>query len=295
LVRDNKGNPTVVPTLPGGVSDYFYQYGPLHGDGKCTDGSVFKVVNGKGACNTSTGQVGYFGNKVLAVSYGGVLALSGYKGVTYDPVVDGDPLNSGTSWMRLQGSLEKGATSLLVERPVPNWRSGDEIVVTTTDYLPGHSEKLTIKTAIDPAWGSEKVDFSEQIQWPHNGVRYGGPKDAADKQLTRRLPDRLKSSLDSDPSGVVKSGAETRAAVALLSRSIRIVSEGDQAGETFDAAAARTECKAAQAEAATWSSGRASRRFKFGASNSRRWAKADDLVTTPSTSTRPGKHPPIQP
>jgi cell migration-inducing and hyaluronan-binding protein len=121
-------------------------------------------------------------------------------------------------------------------------------VVTTTDYLPGHSEKLTIKTAIDPAWGSEKVDFSEQIQWPHNGVRYGGPKDAADKQLTRRLPDRLKSSLDSDPSGVVKSGAETRAAVALLSRSIRIVSEGDQAGETFDTAARRTECESAQAE-----------------------------------------------
>jgi cell migration-inducing and hyaluronan-binding protein len=107
------------------ISDYFYQYGPLHGDGKCTDGSVFKVVNGTGACNTSTGQVGYFGNKVLAVSYGGVLALSGYKGATYDPVVDGDPLNSGTSWRRLQGSLEKGATSLLVERPVPNWRSGD--------------------------------------------------------------------------------------------------------------------------------------------------------------------------
>jgi cell migration-inducing and hyaluronan-binding protein len=54
--------------LPGLVSDYFYQYGPLHGDGKCDDGSVFKVINGKGACDTSPGQAGYFGNKVLAVS-----------------------------------------------------------------------------------------------------------------------------------------------------------------------------------------------------------------------------------
>ena len=27
----------------------------------------------------------------------------------------------------------------------PCWDKGDEIVVTTTDYLPGHSEKLRIK------------------------------------------------------------------------------------------------------------------------------------------------------
>ena len=59
------------------IRDYFYQYGPLHGDGRCTgtEKSVFK----DGKCRNSQGneppgaQVGYFGNKVLAVSYGGTL------------------------------------------------------------------------------------------------------------------------------------------------------------------------------------------------------------------------------
>jgi hypothetical protein len=94
------------------VRDYFYQYGPLHGDGKCDDESVFKVINGKGTCNTSRGQVGYFGNKVLAVSYGGSLYLTGYKGASFlrhlgaDP--DDDPLYSGKSWMRLANGQSLG-------------------------------------------------------------------------------------------------------------------------------------------------------------------------------------------
>jgi cell migration-inducing and hyaluronan-binding protein len=249
-----------MPWLPTpDVYDYFYQYGPLHGDD------------------------GYFGSKVLAVSYGGILDLRGHKGTTYPPSQDAfdpchsnpdcDPLNSGRSWMRLADGqpLEVGATSLVLER-YPNdlapcliqinnvnvptcWLPGDEIVVTTTDYLPGHSEKLKITSNItrNPD-GTAKVDFeavdspTKKIQWAHNGVRYGGPNDTAHQKLTDRLPPRLKNSLDSDPSGVVKSGAETRAAVALLSRSIRIVSEGEQAGETFDRAASRTECNTAQAE-----------------------------------------------
>jgi hypothetical protein len=80
-----------------------------------------------------------------------------------------------------------------------------------------------------------KVTFNEKIKSPHNGVRYGGPNDPVHKKLTE-LPPRLKNSLDSDPRGnVVKDGAETRAAVALLSRSIRIVSAGDAAGQNFPA------------------------------------------------------------
>src|SRR5262245_60360791 len=77
----NNNGKDIIPDLPGGVRDFFYQYGPLHGDGKCDDGSVFKVIDGRGTCRTSTGQVGYFGNKVLAVSYGGTLSLRGFKGV----------------------------------------------------------------------------------------------------------------------------------------------------------------------------------------------------------------------
>ena len=71
-------NGTTLQTMPGagGVSDYFYQYGPNYGDGKCTDGTTWT----NGQCGTSTGQVGYFGYKVLAVSYNGTLKLFGYKG-----------------------------------------------------------------------------------------------------------------------------------------------------------------------------------------------------------------------
>ena len=43
---------------------------------------------------------------------------------------------------------------------------------------------------------------------------------------------------------LVTNGAETRAAVALLTRSIRIVSEGDKAGDTFAQAMAKTPCPA---------------------------------------------------
>jgi hypothetical protein len=241
-------------TLPGGISDRFYRYGPLHGDGKCNDvGSVFDKA--RGAC-TSGGEVGYFGNKVLAVSYGGTLGLFGYKGAMYAVGPDQDPSYSYTSWMRLAdgSSLEAGSAntpsrSLVLEmdpmglcygtRPdgavQPCWDRGDEIVVTTTDYLPGHSEKLRIQTIARTNPGNpgdptatvtfDALDDQERIvdtgvRWRHNGVRYGGPKDP--KQWTTRLKPWTKNSLDPD---LVKNGAETRAAVALLSRSIRIVSE----------------------------------------------------------------------
>ncbi|MFX8523803.1 hypothetical protein ABTM10_20110, partial [Acinetobacter baumannii] len=58
--------------------------------------------------------------------------------------------SSGDSWIRLGATLQPGATSLTLERAPgaawapARWTIGDEIVVTTTDYLPDHSEQLTI-------------------------------------------------------------------------------------------------------------------------------------------------------
>jgi cell migration-inducing and hyaluronan-binding protein len=102
-------NGASLKSLPGGVSDFFYQYGPLYGDGQCTDGSVWD--NGK--CASPTGSVGYFGVKTLAVSFGGTLALYGYKGASYDATTDDDHTSSGVSWIRLAEDLVPGGAPSL--------------------------------------------------------------------------------------------------------------------------------------------------------------------------------------
>jgi G8 domain len=173
-------------SLPGGVSDYFYQYQPLEYD----DGGTIK---------------GFFGYKVLAVGFGGTLQLFGKKGATYGAV---DSSNSGTSWVRLAQTLNAGGTQLVLDRPV-DWQAGDQIVVTTTDYLPGHSEQFTIASV-----SGTSVIVTTGAQHDHNGQPYS----------LGAVPARL---------GLDFQTAETRAAVALLTRSIRIVSEGDALDQPF--------------------------------------------------------------
>jgi hypothetical protein len=241
-------------------------YEPLYGDAKCTDNQ--SIWTPTASC-PGTSKVGYFGSKVLAVSYGGTLDLQGYKGASDESGGELAATDSGLSWMRLAdsadganenfqgtklGSLEPGQTTLYLER-APNavanaknkWDVGDEIVVTTTDYLPGHSEKLKI-TKVD---NTTKITFSDPIKYSHNSRRYGGPKDDDGNRWAKtnsnskgRLPDRLIAKADGSPNNVggaldpdlVASGAETRAAVALLSRSIRIISAGNDAGVNFPTA-----------------------------------------------------------
>jgi len=186
--------------LPGGVTDYFYQYDHLPYD----DGD----------------PAGFFGYKVLAVSYGGTLQLFGKKGATYSSA-EPPPSSSGTSWGRLDGTIQKGATSLVVDRPV-DWQPGDQIVVTTTDYLPGHSELLQIHSVGTDlrtiAFTNVAPTCSDGggVCWAHNGEQYD----------LSMVPSRL---------GLEMTSAETRAAVALLTRSIRIVSGGDKFGDAFPA------------------------------------------------------------
>ena len=177
--------------LPGNVDDCFYRYIP-------PDDQLFK-------------ETGLFGQKVLALSYGGTLKLFGKKGATY-PDTSPVPSNSGTSWVRLAADLKGGETKLTVDdhsHPV-DWKKDDRIVLTTTDYLPGHSEQLTIKA--DPTMkdsnGNTIIEVNEKIQYPHSGTAYD----------LSSIPSRL---------GLDFTKAETRAAVALLTRSIRIVSAGN--------------------------------------------------------------------
>ena len=197
--------------LPGGgtnsgVNDCFYQYKPLNYDG--------------GDSNA------YFGYKSLGISFGGSLQLFGAKGASYDATTNGDPSSSGTSWARLNMDLTGSGTetTLTLDRPVPTWKMGDQIVITSTDYMPGHAEVLTLAADASPTGNT--ITVSTPVQYAHVGHTYSLSK----------VPDRL----NLDPNFKAK-GVEIRAGVGLLRRSIRIVSGGDLVAAPFpDAPAPNT-------------------------------------------------------
>jgi hypothetical protein len=176
---------SIVTGLPGGApDDYFYQYGPL-------------------AVDTGDDNA-YFGYKVIGVGYGGTLALYGKKGATYGAL---DSSSSGTSWRRLAKSVSVDSDTIELDLPV-DWVKDDEVVITTTDYLPGHSEQVRIKEKVSTTIFKVAYGDGTKLKHAHNGFRFKLPSD---------LPGKL---------GISETEVETRAAVALLSRSIRIVSEG---------------------------------------------------------------------
>ena len=209
-IWNSNSNPTSTPTitknLPGGVDDYFYNY------------NFMSFGIGKDATS-------FFGSKVLAVSFGGSMKFAGKKGASY--LIGADiPSNSGTSWARLAQSLKPQDKQMVVNATV-DWQPGDHIVVTSTDYLPGHAEELVVASAFPdkPSKGMTTIRFSNPmpqilgVQFYHNGAQY-------DLSATGRLTPATIANLG-------YSKVETRAAVGLLSRSIQIQSAGDLAGELF--------------------------------------------------------------
>jgi cell migration-inducing and hyaluronan-binding protein len=199
-------------TLPGNVDDCFYPYEPLD------------------PADEKSSIPAYFGHKVLAVSYGGTLQLFGEDGATYSavgaPCDPSEPSCSGTSWARLNGSVKPRATSMTIDRAV-HWKDKDHIVITTTDYLPGHSEELIIDGTPTVNGNTTTIKFTNAdpkatgIKWPHNGK-------SIDLSNTS-YPGISRLSLN-----ITK--ADTRAAVGLLTRSIQIVSQGDTPTTAFPAA-----------------------------------------------------------
>lgn len=171
------------------------------------------------------GLKAYFGHKVLALSFGGTLQLFGAKGVTYIPTgekctpdipnTECNPAYTGTSWVRLTGvsppNLD-GTQNIAINRAV-DWKANDHIVVTTTDYLPSHSEEVVL--AADANLGTT-LKLQTPLQNKHNFSTY--PLSA--------VPQGIGPAEDPNVTDV-QSAIDTRAAVALLSRSIQVVSEGD--------------------------------------------------------------------
>ena len=122
-------------------------------------------------------------------------------------------------------NLAVGGTTFAVAGQV-DWTSGDHILISPTDYLPGHAEEAVIGGAeYDAAVDATSITISGVVldngkvqdggvRFPHNGTAYPVPADI-----------KTKLGLDRD-------SVDTRAAVALLSRSIRIVSEENTAPDT---------------------------------------------------------------
>ena len=146
----------------------------------------------------------------------GTLQLYGRKGAYYG--VEPPPLPSGTSWARLDAPVKTGATTLYLGRLTPYWAPGDHIVLASTDYLPGHSEELVIKTNI-AANNKSTLTLQTPVRFPHNGKAYS----------LSGLP----AGVGPDPLPGSPAQVETRAAVGLLTRSIQIVSGGDTLGKDF--------------------------------------------------------------
>ncbi len=160
-------------------------------------------------------SMAFFGRKVLGVSYGGTLQLFGKKGMTKGSLTITDPDNissiSGASWTRLDGTAS--ATEITLDRLV-DWEAGDQIVVTTTDFLPGHSEQREIGN-ITTSGGKSVITLASALSYPHNSKAY----DLTSYSLAAQ--------------GITRKTVETRAAVALLTRNIRIVSAGKTISETI--------------------------------------------------------------
>jgi hypothetical protein len=212
--------------LGNGVTDCFYNYDPLTYD--------------DGGGNAP----GYFGYKVLAVSFGGTLKMFGLKGATYPDNLPAS--SSGSSWVRLNncpsrsnlsnanytckdGVLQPGAKQLIVSGPVKTWAAGDNIVLTTTDYLPDHSE--TLKVGSVSADGlTVTLDPATPTSNRHNASTY---------DLTSKLPPNAAQRGLTDLTAI-----DTRAAVALLTRSITIQSAGTKLLEPFPAAPNPAVCPA---------------------------------------------------
>jgi hypothetical protein len=235
----------------GPVDDYFYAYHPLfHDDGD---------------------PKAYFGTRCSACRMAARSSSTGRRARARRVRRSQD---DGESWVRLNQTVspaDAGEQDHLIVDSAVDWKAGDQIVLTTTDYLPGHSELLTVD---EDTKNGKTVKLRQKVAYHHNGERYPIPSEAVSK---------LQLSDD------VSKGAETRAAVGLLTRSIQIVSGGAEAGKEFPkwgrmSARTRTRGPASAFSAATSCFARGSRPLRSRGSSSTSSGRAAGWVTTRCTS-----------
>ena len=159
-----------------------------------------------------------------------------------------------------------------------DWVANDQIVLTTTDYLPGHSEQFTIQS-VSTSGGVSTITVTSPVQYPHNGTTYN--------LGAAGVPDDIGP--DQDPNVICTSGqtrcVETRAAVGLLTRSIRIVSGRrhlEHALSRIDAPGTLSAVSTAGAAGLPGLPGAGRRDLSD-------WARAAASCTIPSTSTWRGR------
>jgi hypothetical protein len=75
-----------------------------------------------------------------------IIQLNGKKGATYAGSVQN--WDSRTSWARLDDHNTKPNRDILKLDRFVDWEKGDRVVVTTTDYLPGHSEERKLSSRV---------------------------------------------------------------------------------------------------------------------------------------------------
>ena len=105
-------------------------------------------------------------DKHAIITIKGAGVKNAYEIVKNYRVMDMDP--SGTSWARLNGNVEKDGDKIVLDRVV-DWQQDNQIVLTATDYLPGHSELLSIKEiTTDLEKKTSTITVKEKIAYPHN-------------------------------------------------------------------------------------------------------------------------------
>lgn len=71
-------------------------------------------------------------------------------------------------WTRLVASVKIGDTQLQLEH-ANNWRVGDEVIVTSTDFQPEQTERLTIKAVSN---GGRTIQLEKPLLFNHHGKNY---------------------------------------------------------------------------------------------------------------------------